>query len=476
MITISCIFTILIILMILLSKKRMEGKFFCLLVFSWILTSNQITSSAIMIGSQELSCDDLTLAACFFMSIFLLLGKRISNKNDKILLFLSTICCFSICVGIIINILFPPDALIVTPNHTWDSYYFGLVAEDKSSISMRSVLVFVRLGIFLIIMIAIIAVMDKKALIRAARITISFSKIHICIGIVEFIVKNLTRSNIVTSVAQFFFPSFGSAYTEILARGNLYALQGFTREPSHFAIAMFIFIVTVLLLIKAGHGKKNDFLWIGIAAFVMMASQAFSSVLYLGILVIFIYVFAIPFTGRQQNECKGLVSFNIRLVFVISLIVACFCVLMSLSDFLTGNYYLERLQNILVNIESLLNKDYANLLGDAQGIPRMISIIESLNAFIERPLFGIGIGTVNPFSGIVSIMACCGIIGLLLWLNILGQYSDAVSGKGSAKYLIILVILSSCLTMDTGAFYFMPWLLIGGIITPEYRRYFGLKL
>ena len=97
-------------------------------------------------------------------------------------------------------------------------------------------------------------------------------------------------------------------------------------------------------------------------------------------------------------------------------------------------------------------------------MPRMISIVETTYLFLRFPLFGSGLGTVNPFSALVGIIATVGLFGLAAWLAIVADYTKSLSGPKSVRLVILLFLAIGAINLDASLMYNPVWLLLCGLL------------
>lgn len=242
-------------------------------------------------------------------------------------------------------------------------------------------------------------------------------------------------------------------------------IWGFTREPSHFAYAMFFTALVCALLSAARPINKREMLTGIFATVLMLISGAFSSIL-LGIgLVAF---FACSMVRKSKSTFNGRVDIRLSIALVGAVIAAALVGLYMLGG---DSFYASKLANVIDNLPALIGQNYTQLQGTADAMPRMISIVDTFYLFLQYPLFGAGLGTVNPFSAVTGVLSNVGLIGFALWLSLLFDYARTFSGPNSARFIVLLLVAVGALNMDTGLMYSPVWLLLGGLFWSSSRMF-----
>lgn len=456
--TFSFVWTVAILLFGVLVSRNLKQMFLFQISFLFILEFGGITSTALFIGKQELNCSDLPLAAAAITSIACLIrggevDRHIMHRVSALVVLL--LCCVAF------NMVLPYEGVTVGTSGSWDNFYFGFEPMTHVGLSLHSILILLRLSIWLLLLCAAGKLLKETDYLLIARRTIAFNKIQIIWGVLEFISKNLFASTVMTSIALKVFPAASSVYTELNIRGGLASLQGFTREPSHFALALFFFLMIELLLFRKGEYRRKDSGWCAIAGVLLIVSGAFTAIV--GIAILIFYAILLLWERKQElwrHDRK------LKLAVIIGAVAVCAAVLIGgpyLMRHLGGSYYISKLQNVLMNLKPLLERDYANLGGVSDALPRMISIVDCLYVFFSRPLFGVGPGVVNPFSGVVATLANYGLLVTIAWGSLVRCYSEKFSQKTGSWLFLLFVVMTGLIMLDGSFTYSVYWILFAGL-------------
>lgn len=469
--TFSLVWTIAILLLGYAKAKSNKQLLLFQFIFLLILDCNYITTTAAFLGSQEINSSDLVLAALAITSILCLVEN---NKIEKPLLAFVFVLSASVIVCVALNLCFPFEGKLIGASGSWDSFYYGVEAMTQVGIGARTCLVLFRLVLWLIVLCAIAAVLQVEDFIASAKAVIAFGKVHIFWSLCEFVCKNLFSSMAITNIAQTIFPSVGSTYTVLNYRGGAASLQGFTREPSHLAMALTFFLIIELLLNRK-KAQKHFYIWMASAVLVMVMSGAFTAIV--GLVIVF--GFSLYFRFERKSGMRDIDNhFDVRILLLIALVIILLfaCVPLILYCF-KDTYYVHKFDNVLGNAEALLSRHYSYLAGSSDALPRVISIIECLYVFFGRLVFGIGPGVANPFSGVVATLVNYGLIVTIVWFLLIYKFSMRYSGKRGAKLFIVFIFLLGILQLGDSYTYSSCWLLLAGLFgTSSQQRFYDSQI
>ncbi len=455
--TFSFVWTVAILLLGYAKAKSNKKLLLFQFIFLLILDCNYITTTAAILGSQEINSSDLVLAALGITSILCLVEN---NKVEKPLLAFVFVLSASVIACVVLNLYFPFEGKLIGASGSWDLFYYGVQPMTQVGIGVRTGLVLFRLALWLIVLCAIASVLRVEDFIVSAKAVIAFGKVHIVWSLCEFVCKNVFSSMVITNIAQAIFPSVGSTYTVLNYRGGTASLQGFTREPSHLAMALTFFLIIELLLNRKTL-QKHFYIWMATAVLVMVMSGAFTAIV--GLVIVF--GFSLYFHFERKSGMQDLDNhFDVRILLLIALVIVLLfaCIPFFLYCF-EDTYYVQKFDNVLGNAEALLSRRYSYLGGSSDAMPRIISIIECLYVFFGRFVFGIGPGVANPFSGVVATLVNYGLIITIVWFLLIYNYSMRYSGKSGAKLFVVFIFLLGILQLGDSYTYSSCWLLLAGL-------------
>lgn len=406
-----------IIILIFLTKKTTVERFLALFALTVIMEANMLSGYFISISGKEIEYSDVSLAITFILALVILCKRKKAYKKSIILSICLISCTF---LGVIHTLISTPNTLIIDYNTGWDAYLYGTVSKQNASIGFQSVLMFIRLVLFIVISNGCI-VIDEEKLTKTAQIIIDFSKFHICFAYFELLTKLLFNSNNLIDIKSLILGVGQSTVTTLNYRGLTVSLYGLTRESSHLSESMFLFCSICLL---SGLMKKNK-KWFILSLVLMMLSMSFSTIMYV-VCIVITYILI-----NNINIKKNISTIAIFLFVLITGIV-----------FISSNsYYMERLVGFFTDLSFVKSGGIISYNNITSSKVRLYGILETFKAFCERPLFGFGIGTAYANSGIVSMLADVGIITAIIWCILSMNIGQNAKYKKKSILLFISVML-----------------------------------
>jgi len=367
-------------------------KQFSLLLFLDAMAFTLLANSGyfIKIGSLMLEYEEI-LTIMFLFSYFITFG---SNQIDK-KTFLKGIILIVVAIIGVFNLLLTvhPNTLVVPIGSSWDAYYAGKNVMIPLSFSSANLERIFRLILFVLIGLSIKDILQSERNL-VAKLLIYITSIQILIGFIDLISKLIFNLPVIPTFSKLFFGVGSSQYSGFTIRAGLPIIQGFMKEPSHYANS-FIPGLTYLALIK---NKTQKLIIIeSLSILILLLSGSFAG------FAIILYWFLLHSYNFIMNSRLGKFP-SFLVVIVIFTLVAGFVQILSYN---------------LPIVEYYLSRFYA-LLGTAPSVGseqiRLMSITYSYKLFFKYPLFGIGIGSSIAHGFMPNLLANMGIIGFFSWL------------------------------------------------------------
>jgi len=414
------------------SKKR----FLALFSLTVVLQTYYFQGYFIQIGAQGISsCEGMSLKLLVLYSLWLLFSGKVRPKRN---VYVGAMFCFMFLFGSILYETFVPFDGLLLPHmgedtdgtmYGWDA----LVAGTATMVSYQPPLQeLVRKSTYffyyVFILVAFKEVFDFESFTRTLMSIVKWGKLCIYYGLFEFFLKNIMGQLTFTyDLAQVLFGVNGMAVQTVAYSkgGNWYTLQGFTSEPAHFVIYLFTVAFFMILAgvcqkrcLELGIYVKRTFypFEIFLSVLLMFLCGGFSAVWMSSLLLVVSIIVYIRsrhislwhWIRKYQLAVLGVVVIGMALGFVI----------------LNNDYYVGRLQDMLYILAFLQpgNLDITGMLGvvGAGGnegihstVARLGSIAYGIEICLERPLFGIGPGTLWVFDTIITLWLYYGILALL---------------------------------------------------------------
>lgn len=417
--------------------KSISLRYIRLIALAFILEVGKFQGYFFAIGESEVSYEDA------FATILLVINcvsmakhKRYDKKTFIVAMALLTVAL----LGIIMENIAPYQGLIIPYNskRAWDGYAIGV--EDKTEV-VYSVTRFMLLYVRILSLATTILVINKKLPTSCYKIIVrkisGFGKIVLSYGVAELVLKNIFHSNLTNRINCTMFGLGISTYTEIAFSSGLARLQGFTREPSHFSMAIFYFVLIIIMNDLINNTKKTGF-WLPVSMLLLLMSRSFAALVYLILIFVFVFTFY-----RKGENAANINKMKQRLWFISGFTIAGVIVLLLCG---MESYLSDRLAYVVRVVGTLVT---GNLRGG--GVPvnsdvvRLVSIIDTTKDFLHRPLLGLGMGVEAAHSGVVSMLADIGVLGVFFWWKLVASIPHDKRGK-----IVVLVwILAANLLCGT---------------------------
>lgn len=364
---------------------------------------------------------------------FILIVKR--KKVSKRMFNIVCLFIIALVLNFFISKFFPYSGQVNILN--WVDYAQGKREYgflDGSKLQIGLYLVFACNSLILLAIKEYLNIKDVKFIITK---TIDYSLIFVISGFVEWILTNILNNNIITQICIVFFGIQGAQHTTLIHRGSLFTIQGATKEPSMFATA--IFYLSVLLILRycldkdiSNHKYKK---WM-IMCFILLAiNPSLSSYTYLLIDLILFYI--INRGTSQFSKYTNILRKRVLIILVCFVMIACFYVENAQYWVNSQNYALQRIGNTYVQFQNILNG--SSLAFSSEAI-RLSGIVYALELFTNRPLLGIGLGSLSCISGLVTFLVNGGIICVLLYILLIFSFALIRKDKASVVMLFIGII------------------------------------
>lgn len=406
---------------IFITRQTYKEIFYKLFFLTSFLTVTLFQGYFMQIGSVELSTPRAIVAnILWFFAIYIFLSKKIQIPTKPFI----AMCIFLIVIvlGMIQELFMPYEGplLPLDVDQGWDGYIAGLYGKayiyPPNSFYLTQFKIAVQ---YVIIILAAKAIFSWQDYVSIGMKLIKWSKIPIYYGFIEFIIKNVFNNTTVTfSFTEFFFgASKESTLIEAIKKGgDLYILQGFTREASHYVI--FLFTIAMLILFLNTIKKKRPSLFAN-------AKKTYSNITLISCIILMFltggfsavwlsFVLFLTFILLKYREA------NINILEVlrkkrISVIISAILLSISLYFIFSSEYFMGRLTDAFFVINMLVSNMSVLTIGNegiGSTIARFTSIIDNAAVFCDRPLLGLGLGMQWAHDTTIELLVNIGVLGV----------------------------------------------------------------
>ncbi|MCL4512118.1 MAG: hypothetical protein M1470_13825 [Bacteroidetes bacterium] len=383
----------------------------------------------IKIGNVAISYRRVSEAVMFFVSLYTLSKYPIrKNKTLKYAIGLSSISL----LAVLLLFIFPSNVLVGTITNSWSEIIRQQAWMSHPEISIFVLQEYIQMLIYVTTMLAIYSSFREEDYFRLIDLFTRVIKFSFVLGVLEFMIKYGFHY---LNYGKFLDLVFGyRSSTTIVARirGFGVELQGLTQEASHYSYVLFVSIV-ILLSRTAISKSQNDYRWIFLGIVLMVFCMAFSSVLFISAFVCIYMLYS--WNSTRHNYA------SIRKGFLVTvLILAALILILSFnpSSLPTSprDFFSRRIASLFQE-ERVISSGYWQVDRTAlewSNRVRLVSILITLEAFLLRPLFGYGLGTITCFGATAMMLAGTGIFGLYYWTKFNFAVKSKVTANLNRKY------------------------------------------
>ena len=147
-----------------------------------------------------------------------------------------------------------------------------------------------------------------------------------------------------------------------------------------------------------------------------------------------------------------MVGINISIVVLLSFTL--FSIFTVISGYAGDSYFVTRSISFLEDFYDIVILNY-NIAGYSN-VARLVSIVETFKDFLNRPVFGLGIGVQMAHDMTVSMLSDFGILGVILWVKM------AMCGGIYDKFFILVGIFLAGLPVgySNGIAYYISFIIL----------------
>lgn len=385
----------------------------------------------IRVGALVLEYEEI-LSLLFLFIYFL--GSGFDKINSKTF-FKGILLITTALLGVFFLILISHNNITVVPiGASWDAYYAGKNVMVPLSFSYANLERIFRLILFVLMGLCIKDILKSNQNLIAKSL-VFFISLQVLIGLIDLMTKLLFNVSLIPHITALIFGVGSSQHfgLAVRVRAGLPSIQGFMKEPSHFADS-FIPGLTYLALNK--NKSQKEILIEFLSVLILLLSGSFT-----GFAIVLYWLLLYAYRFVMNSKLGKLPSILVLLtIFFLS-----FEVVQILShNFSIIEYYISRFYSLLG-------------IGPRVGSEpiRLMSIIYSFDLFIRYPLFGIGIGSSIAHGFIPNLLANMGIIGFLAWLSFSFDVFFINYRKADYIPIILIFLFIMCFLGDIGWAYNM---------------------
>lgn len=300
----------------------------------------------------------------------------------------------------------------------WDHYFGSNSSLPVVYVSKSSFFIICRIIIFLVSFYAFALTLTKDRILIFSKIIYKVSIIVIVASFIEIFVSSFIDPYVIRKLAYRIFGHSSSTYDISKHIWKIYSPMLFMREPSTYAHSLFFFGINNIFYLQCKSQPDSGLPKLILCAIgvLLLISFSMSALLYFAVLAfLLLYCFgnkkAIPIAILGI----GLIAVAVELM------------------------YSNRINNIFSYILQFGVSEPKDLPVSSELI-RLYSIYNNLVLFVKNPLFGCGVGSIYSFSGVVTLFANIGIIGVVLYSALINNVTNEIFGVKRFAWLTLLTV------------------------------------
>lgn len=268
--------------------------------------------------------------------------------------------------------------------------------------------------------------LDRSEIIKISYLFVKVSYLPVFVAAIEFFFENIFGSIAITEMTVAVFGEAPGQQLGLNERDGLSAMQGLTREASMFSVSL---LYSSLISISVYLQKRSKIckLYCYICLIMLLINRSMSSNIYFFVLVALMAYFNFWNTSILSDQRK------VKYYIYIGILSSFF--LLFIASFADSAYFLMRLNTSLNEFSGFADGSFSS---SSEGA-RFLGIYQAINVVYDRPLLGIGVGCIPCLSGIISIAASIGVLGLVAYLYLYKQL--LVKANVDIFFLILFVVI-----------------------------------
>ena len=432
---------------ILLAGGSSKEKYLSFLVLATVMAIAMPQGYLLMIGDTEISSlRKLSGLVCFLYGLYYILIHRMQLPQK--LVFRTGLLLASLMAGILAALVYPYTEPIIPPlpDYSWDLYTVGQCPKIVSPLEVGNAFrLYLGVVMFLGIVASVKIICNDDDLIAILKRVIVYSQPLAYYGIFEFIEKNILGNLTLTyDINEIIFGVGESTFVHAFIKGSdLYVLQGVTKEASHFILSMFVIALSILIWnkIQAVRFNKSGIsvyhVYLLLLIILMILSGGFSA--WWCLFILFLVYFSLRYDIYKKTLRESIPYIIMTLMVVFSVVGG---ILFFFGEEM--EYAIARTEDVLYTINVLATSGTLAAIG-AEGeistFSRLTSIFDVTSSFVDRPLFGLGIGFQFALAAFPTMLSDLGIVGIVLWFRVLLVSERGLQQKYDLMFLSLFVVV-----------------------------------
>lgn len=379
----------------------------------------------VQIYGQKIAYRTVCEAVLFLCAVVIALTRTL--KMQRVQLYSYVICLVSLLTGWLMLIIMPTSAKGATYEIAWDDILWSNIGKQPIKFLSGMWIEIIQVIMFLTSGAIAYIIFEKEDWKFILYKTVKYTRTILLLNIGEVISKYIFHSSYYITLADLLLGETIAPDGKLRNRGGGYTLCGLTKEASHYAFVLSICFILYLAycteIKKLKDGDKYEFRMTRFSMVVIIGILILSmsfSVLYFGTgLALLLWIMMIE---KKRKGTLRTVGIFLSILFIIALPSVVILILDSISKMtvVSGSFWGRRLLSLLEEIKVIASGTWltASSALEWSNRVRLGSTYETLKLVIYRPVFGLGLAATSAHSAFAMLLAGCGLIGTVFYLNV----------------------------------------------------------
>lgn len=378
------------------------------------------------LGYVNFTYFEITQYFVFLISLAFIIVKKPSKKFVKFMIG----WILFIVLNNLLLILFPTKVESVSIPGLW--YDFFVYGTRKAPKFTKHVISYDLYFIFLPIVLNVFKQMLIKSKDEIVKFFNAISLFWIPISLSEVFIKLVFGESFFFRFRDLIFGLNSDTVSQLTERGGI-PFFGLCSEPSVYAFTLFL---VTLFYLTINYKKRTTILYIIITSFFGLLTQSFTFVLFIILQWSYYFVLNRVVIIKFIRKYKY-IFFGILGIFILG----CTWYIQT-SQF---SYYWSRIENIM---KIFRGED----IGYVSEVSRIFSSSQMIKVFIDKPLFGAGIGTTYGFSALANLLSNMGLVGVTGIYFMFKSFLRTDKKSVEFYFLLIILLITFIVQGDIGLF------------------------
>ncbi len=354
--------------------------------------------------------------------------ERFSLKKNVVIG--SVIALIGVCVGLV-HLLYASNLpYVIMMNTSMDDVFYGKDLVSRAVFSENNLAAFKYFIIFLLCLLCSNKYFNNKIYVMKLLENVKiFFLVFFIWCFVEFIINNVLGAHALRDCTLALLGNFDPEAVQYPKSryGDFIGVTGLFSEQSYISVIIVLYAIEMVLGIKTSKDRMIHFM--SMIACILSGSTTGIYMLLLGVYIT--YREFVPHSKKITR--KDVLRFSMVCML---LLVGGLYVVTNIESFV------DVINTNVSKLGAYVSGEYSTDGNSRSAATRTLGNLIAFNAFLETPLFGVGIGTTRGYGIIVGMLACFGIFGILTYAFFLYKVFD-ISLRNKLKVFLIVILYFS---------------------------------